>query len=78
MQPGTRPDLRPACVARERHCEILARRLIRQIGVMKALRIDYEDFWALMDERPALAQGVIKVLALRLDAAMENLQKNPS
>ena len=39
-----------------------------------ALKIDYEDFWELMDERPALAQGVIKVLALRLDAAMENLQ----
>jgi hypothetical protein len=40
-----------------------------------ALKIDYEDFWELMDERPALAQGVIKVLALRLDAAMENLQR---
>jgi len=39
-----------------------------------ALKIDYEDFWELMDERPALGQGVIKVLALRLDAAMENLQ----
>jgi hypothetical protein len=40
-----------------------------------ALRIDFEDFWELMDERPALAQGVIKVLALRLDTAMENLQR---
>ena len=40
-----------------------------------ALKIDYEDFWELMDERPALGQGVIKVLALRLDAAMENLQR---
>ena len=39
-----------------------------------ATKIDYEDFWELMDERPALAHGVIKVLALRLDAAMDNLQ----
>jgi CRP-like cAMP-binding protein len=25
---------------------------------LTALRIDQEDFWELMDERPALAQGV--------------------
>jgi AAA family ATP:ADP antiporter len=40
-----------------------------------ALRIEHDDFWELMDERPALAQGVIKVLALRLDQVMENLQR---
>ena len=40
-----------------------------------ALKIEYDDFWELMDERPALAQGVIKVLAQRLDVAMENQQR---
>jgi CRP-like cAMP-binding protein len=43
---------------------------------LTALRIDYQDFRELMDERPTLAQGVIEVLALRLDAAMENLQRS--
>jgi hypothetical protein len=42
---------------------------------ISALKIRYDDFWELMEERPALAQGVIKVLALRLDQTMENLQR---
>jgi CRP-like cAMP-binding protein len=40
-----------------------------------ALRIDYEDFWELLDEQPKLARGVIKVLAQRLDEAVENLRR---
>jgi len=40
-----------------------------------ALQIEHDDFWELMDERPVVAQGVIKVLAQRLDEATVNLQK---
>jgi|PlaIllAssembly_1097288.scaffolds.fasta_scaffold05372_2 HEAT repeat protein len=40
-----------------------------------ALRIEYDDFWELMTERPALAAGIVKVLAGRLDEATESLQK---
>ncbi len=34
---------------------------------LTALQIDHDDFWAMLAERPALAQGIIKVLAARLD-----------
>lgn len=34
-----------------------------------------DDFWELMDERPVLAQGVITLLAQRLDETMDNLQR---
>ncbi len=40
-----------------------------------AMSIEYDDFWELMEERPALAQGVITVLARRLDETMDNLQR---
>jgi hypothetical protein len=40
-----------------------------------ALRIEYDDFWDLMDQRPTLAQGVITLLARRLDEAMDTLQR---
>ncbi len=40
-----------------------------------ALKVEYEDFWELMEERPALAQGVITLLARRLDETMDNLQR---
>jgi CRP-like cAMP-binding protein len=33
-----------------------------------ALRVDHDDFWALLDERPDLALGIIRVLAARLRA----------
>lgn len=39
------------------------------------LKIDYDDFWELLAEKPPLALGVIKVLAHRLDEAVGNLQK---
>ena len=32
-----------------------------------ALRIDYDDFWDLLAEKPALSMGVIRVLSTRLD-----------
>ncbi len=40
-----------------------------------ALKIEQEPFWDLMAEKPALALGVIKVLAQRLDEAAKNLQR---
>lgn len=46
----------------------------RALTDITALRIDHDDFWELMEERPALAKGVIRVLAQRLDHMMENLQ----
>jgi CRP-like cAMP-binding protein len=39
-----------------------------------ALRVDHDDFWALLDEQPMLARGVINVLARRLDEAISNLR----
>ena len=42
---------------------------------MTALMIEHDVFWELMDERPALAQGVITLLARRLDETMDNLQR---
>lgn len=42
------------------------------------LKIDYDDFWELLAEKPPLALGVIRVLAQRLEEAVANLQKlNP-
>ena len=40
-----------------------------------ALRINYDDFWDLMAEKPALALGVIKVLASRLDEVVKDLSR---
>ena len=40
-----------------------------------ALRIDHDDFWELLAEKPPLALGVIKALSKRLDEAVANLQK---
>jgi CRP-like cAMP-binding protein len=42
---------------------------------LTALRIDHDDFWELLAEKPPLALGVIKVLSQRLDEAVANLQK---
>ncbi len=41
-----------------------------------ALRIDHDDFWELLAEKPPLALGVIKALSQRLDEAVANLQKS--
>ncbi|MBI3243059.1 MAG: Crp/Fnr family transcriptional regulator [Chloroflexi bacterium] len=40
-----------------------------------ALKIDQDDFWELLAEKPPLALGVIKALSQRLDEAVANLQK---
>ncbi|HMA36376.1 MAG TPA: HEAT repeat domain-containing protein [Chloroflexia bacterium] len=40
-----------------------------------ALKIDHADFWELLGEKPQLAYGVIRVLAHRLDEAVNNLHK---
>ncbi len=45
------------------------------VGEVTALRIDQRDFWELIEEQPAVARGVIKVLAQRLDEAVSNLQR---
>ena len=42
---------------------------------LTALRIDHDDFWELLAEKPPLALGVIKALSQRLDEAVANLQK---
>ncbi len=39
-----------------------------------ALKVDFDDFWQLLEEQPELALGVIKVLARRVDEAVENLR----
>jgi CRP-like cAMP-binding protein len=39
-----------------------------------ALRINHDDFWALVGAKPALARGVMAVLAARLDEAMAFLR----
>lgn len=38
-----------------------------------ALKVDRDDFWELLGERPALALGVIKVLSERFDEAVRNM-----
>ena len=40
-----------------------------------ALKIDYETFWNLMEEKPMLAMGVTQVLSQRLDEANKNLRR---
>jgi CRP-like cAMP-binding protein len=40
-----------------------------------ALKIDYDSFWNLMEEKPVLALGVMKVLSQRLDEANKNLRR---
>ncbi len=42
---------------------------------LTALRIDRDDFWELLAERPPLALGVIATLSQRLDEAVANLHK---
>ncbi|MCB0162802.1 MAG: Crp/Fnr family transcriptional regulator [Anaerolineae bacterium] len=39
-----------------------------------ALRIDRDDFWALMNEQPKVACGVIKVLVHHLNVVIDKLQ----
>lgn len=38
-----------------------------------AIRVDRDEFWELLSERPSLALGVITILAERLDEAVKNL-----
>ncbi len=42
---------------------------------LTALKIDHDDFWDLLAEKPPLALGVIKALSQRLDEAVANLRK---
>ena len=42
---------------------------------LTALKIDHDDFWELLAEKPPLALGVIKALSQRLDEAVANLRK---
>jgi len=42
---------------------------------LTALKIDQDDFWELLAEKPPLALGVIRALSQRLDEAVANLQK---
>jgi CRP-like cAMP-binding protein len=42
---------------------------------LTALKIDRDDFWELLAEKPPLALGVIKALSQRLDEAVANLQR---
>lgn len=39
------------------------------------LRVDNDSFWALMEERPKLTMGVIRVLSRRLDEANNSRQQ---
>lgn len=45
------------------------------LSPITALRLDYDAFWELLTEKPRLAEGVIQVLARRLDEAVANLQR---
>ncbi len=40
-----------------------------------ALKIGYDAFWNLMEEKPVLALGVMRVLSQRLDEANKNLRR---
>lgn len=40
-----------------------------------ALKISYDAFWNLMEEKPMLALGVMRVLSRRLDEANKNLRR---
>ncbi|MCB8942310.1 MAG: cyclic nucleotide-binding domain-containing protein [Ardenticatenaceae bacterium] len=42
---------------------------------MTALKIGYDVFWNLMEEKPILALGVMRVLSQRLDEANKNLRR---
>ena len=50
---------------RSAHCDA--------VTPITALRIDHDDFWELMADKPALAMGVIKVLANRLGETVRDL-----
>ncbi len=40
-----------------------------------ALKIDHDDFWDVLAEKPPLALGIIRTLVQRLDEAVENLRR---
>lgn len=42
-----------------------------------ALRIDHEDFWDLLAEKPALSMGVIRVLSTRLSEYRDAMPRQP-
>jgi len=42
---------------------------------LATLKIEHDDFWELLAEKPPLALGVIRALSMRLDEAVANLQK---
>lgn len=44
------------------------------VSELATLRIDREDFYALMGERPDVALGVVRILVRRLNEANERLQ----
>lgn len=52
---------------RSAHCDAVTN--------ITALRIDHDDFWELMADNPALALGVIKVLARRLEETVRDLSR---
>ncbi len=52
---------------RSAHCDAVTH--------ITALRIDHDEFWDLMADKPALALGVIKVLASRLDETVRDLSR---
>ena len=43
-----------------------------------ALRIESNDFWALMEERPEITWGIIKMLVQKLNLANRQLQSQQS
>jgi CRP-like cAMP-binding protein len=45
----------------------------RALTDLTLLKIDADDFWELLAEKPPLALGVIRTLGQRLDEAVENL-----
>ncbi|MEM6429503.1 MAG: cyclic nucleotide-binding domain-containing protein [Deinococcota bacterium] len=42
---------------------------------MVTLKIDHDDFWQLLSEKPSIAQGVIRVLSGRLSDTMKQIQQ---
>jgi CRP-like cAMP-binding protein len=42
---------------------------------MVTLKIDHDDFWQLLGEKPSIAQGVIRVLSSRLSDTMKQIQQ---
>ncbi|HMA36719.1 MAG TPA: Npt1/Npt2 family nucleotide transporter [Chloroflexia bacterium] len=46
----------------------------RAVTRVLALKIEHDDFWDVLNSEPILAQGVIQMLAGRIDAANQNLR----